>query len=150
MPVDESIGCLEKYSNTVLNGLALSVLEGKGGKFQLKPEYHQLKLTNLQFTAMSPTQRAEHWRKLALDPPEESAPEGFVEIQLRIPGASSTEVSDLLTFAEILNCDTDALRQSTRSPNVFMVRFALFCTFYNVCACLFFTTFIHRHSMTAI
>ncbi len=106
LPVEETIKCLEKYTNTVLNGLALSVLEGKGGKFQLKPEFQKLKLTSLQFTAMTPSQRAEHWRKLALDPPEESAPEGFVEIQLKIPGMFSLIVDVLFNLCLFIlhNC----------------------------------------------
>ncbi len=125
LPVDETIKCLEKYTNTVLNSLALSVLEGKGGKFQLKPDFHYLKLTGLQFTAMEPQQRVEHWRKVALDPPEEAVPEGFTEIRLKIPNVSTTEVHDLLSFAEVLNCDRDALRQTVKSPNVFTVPLSL-------------------------
>ncbi len=83
--------------NMILNSLALSVLEGKGGKFQLKPEFQELKLTGPQFTAMHPEQRAAHWRQLALEPPEEAVPEGLAEIRLKIPNVSSAEVHDLRT-----------------------------------------------------
>ncbi len=70
---------------------------------------------------MSPEQRAEHWRKLALEPPGEPTLEGLTEIQLKIPNASPGEVADLLSLAEVLCCDTDSFQQSEKSPNVFTV-----------------------------
>ncbi len=42
LPVNQMICSLEKYSKIALHKLSLAVIEGKGGIFQLKPEYQDL------------------------------------------------------------------------------------------------------------
>ncbi len=122
LPLHEMIRSLQKYSEMALHKLSLAVIEGKGGVFQLKAEYRDFTVSDIEFKQMNAGERAEHWRSVCLGPPGFGFGTGISMLGLKMPKSiPDEEVTALAERAKKLASDVENFRQSQRFPHIFQV-----------------------------